>query len=375
MKTYHAPSKRSGKEVLLNQRFSLESITFLKELIDALPYIVLILNENRQILFSNEALIRQIKVKDFQEFLGKAPGEVLKCVNSKSNKAGCGTSERCRFCGSVNSILTCLKDDRLVTDEFRMIAENDGTEVAYDYMVTSCPFRWKDERFLIFTLTDISIKNRYRMLERIFFHDILNTAGNIKGLSELILLTKDPGKKDQFLKTIGNLSLEIVEEIEAQKQLSAAESGEIILKDAVIHSMEILETVARQFENYSKKKCFIKIDEESENISFSADRSLVSRIIKNMVINALEASLDNETIILLSKHIDYTLSFEVKNPSYISRNVQMQLFKRSFSTKGLDRGLGTYSMKLLGERYLKGKVYFTSSEDRGTSFFFDLPLT
>jgi sensor histidine kinase regulating citrate/malate metabolism len=53
----------------------------------------------------------------------------------------------------------------------------------------------------------------------------------------------------------------------------------------------------------------------------------------------------------------------------------MQLFKRSFSTKGLDRGLGTYSMKILGERYLKGKVYFTTSEEDGTSFFFDLPLS
>ena len=141
MKTYHAPPDRSGKEELLNQRSSLESIAFLTELINAFPYIVLILNENRQILHSNDSLIKQIEVKDFQEFLGKAPGEVLKCVNSKNNVAACGTSEKCRYCGSVNSILTSLKDDRIVSDEFRMIAEHDGMEVAYDYLVTSCPFR------------------------------------------------------------------------------------------------------------------------------------------------------------------------------------------------------------------------------------------
>lgn len=34
--------------------------------------------------------------------------------------------------------------------------------------------------------------------------------------------------------------------------------------------------------------------------------------------------------------------------------VQLQIFNRSFSTKGKGRGTGTYSMKLLTKRYLKG---------------------
>lgn len=53
--------------------------------------------------------------------------------------------------------------------------------------------------------------------------------------------------------------------------------------------------------------------------------------------------------------------------------VQAQVFQRSFSTKGNDRGLGTYSMKLFGENYLKGKVYFQSDADKGTTFFLALP--
>jgi signal transduction histidine kinase len=44
------------------------------------------------------------------------------------------------------------------------------------------------------------------------------------------------------------------------------------------------------------------------------------------------------------------------------------MFQRSFSTKGAGRGLGSYSVKLLSERYLNGKVSFTSSEDEGTTF-------
>jgi len=55
-------------------------------------------------------------------------------------------------------------------------------------------------------------------------------------------------------------------------------------------------------------------------------------------------------------------------------NVQLQIFQRSFSTKAqTGRGIGTYSIKLLGEQYLGGKVEFTSREPDGTAFVLTLP--
>ena len=48
------------------------------------------------------------------------------------------------------------------------------------------------------------------------------------------------------------------------------------------------------------------------------------------------------------------------------------MFQRSFSTKGAGRGLGTYSIKLLGEKYLNGKVGFISEQGRGTIFSVEL---
>ena len=64
----------------------------------------------------------------------------------------------------------------------------------------------------------------------------------------------------------------------------------------------------------------------------------------------------------------------VMNPSAMPEEVRMQIFQRSFSTKGKGRGIGTYSLKLLGETYLKGEVGFTSAEDEGTRFFIRLPI-
>lgn len=63
----------------------------------------------------------------------------------------------------------------------------------------------------------------------------------------------------------------------------------------------------------------------------------------------------------------------VRNPTVMAHTVQLQVFQRSFSTKGEGRGLGTYSIKLLTERFLKGKASFTSKEGTGTEFRITIP--
>jgi sensor histidine kinase regulating citrate/malate metabolism len=93
-----------------------------------------------------------------------------------------------------------------------------------------------------------------------------------------------------------------------------------------------------------------------------------------MTKNALEASGKGATITLSCKLNGRNACFSVHNPGFIDDEVQQQLFNRSFSTKGKGRGLGTYSMKLFGEKYLGGKVGFTSSEWAGTEFFLELPV-
>ena len=68
------------------------------------------------------------------------------------------------------------------------------------------------------------------------------------------------------------------------------------------------------------------------------------------------------------------VEFWVHNQGHMPRKVQLQVFQRSFSTKGAGRGIGTYSVKLLTERYLGGRVTFTSEPQAGTTFRIRLPV-
>lgn len=93
-----------------------------------------------------------------------------------------------------------------------------------------------------------------------------------------------------------------------------------------------------------------------------------------MTKNAAEATPENGTIRVSCLKNPTSALFSVNNPGIIPPDVQLQIFQRSYTTKGYGRGLGTYSMKLFGENYLKGKVYFTSDEKHGTTFTIELPF-
>ncbi len=104
------------------------------------------------------------------------------------------------------------------------------------------------------------------------------------------------------------------------------------------------------------------------------DPTILTRILINMVKNALEACVPDGRVTIGADGVhDNQVKFYVHNNAFIPRETQLQIFQRSYSTKGKNRGLGTYSMKLLGEQYLKGTVSFETSEAGGTTFFILLP--
>ncbi len=155
-----------------------------------------------------------------------------------------------------------------------------------------------------------------------------------------------------------------------------AESGDLVVELKPVLSLEVITNNVKQIINHppaSKKK--IEIDAHSVNLSFKADTLLLNRIITNMLKNALEATPENGKVVIGNQKNEKSVVFWVHNFDEMSREVKLQVFQRSFSTKGANRGLGTYSIKLLGEKYLKGKTYFRSEKGFGTRFYLELPLS
>jgi hypothetical protein len=128
------------------------------------------------------------------------PGEVLGCINARKNTGGCGTVEECSTCGAVLAILAGLRGEQALR-ECRITRFREGRQESLDLQVWTTPLTYEGEAFTVFAVSDISHEKRRRTLEDIFFHDILNMVGSIKGFSEL-LRTYDLANKEEIFQLI-----------------------------------------------------------------------------------------------------------------------------------------------------------------------------
>jgi signal transduction histidine kinase len=368
--TEFASAERESRETIHGSFISLSKSTLLSQILDAIPNICIIVNQGRQIIFANRALLDFMGTADRLSACGLRPGEALNCVHAGETGDGCGSTEFCETCGAASAIMSSNGGDE-ATQECR-ITRNDGQVL--DLRVWTTPLSIEGKPYTVMTIVDVSDQKRRRVLERIFFHDILNTAGAIRGFCEL-LPGKPPAESEKLRSRIHRLSTRLIEEIDAQKALSDAENGELSIHLSEIVTGDLLHEVIDQHGGSADSALSsIHIDPASERVVFRSDHALLRRVVGNLVKNAVEASQQGETVTLGSYRSGSAVEFRVHNQRSMSRDVRLQVFQRSFSTKGTGRGLGTYSAKLLTERYLKGKISFSSSAGSGTTFRTIYPL-
>ncbi|MGE4268350.1 MAG: sensor histidine kinase [Deferribacterales bacterium] len=372
--THFAPAERDHMEKILAVYTLIASEPIFKALMDRLEQNILVLNDKRQTVFVNNAVLKSYSVEKPENILGLRPGEIFKCVNSKED-GGCGTALFCKDCGAVNAILaTQLKGDECI--EECVITSADGE--TYELQVSSKPFEFKGVQYTLFSLCDIGQKKRMKVLEQIFFHDVLNIAGGIHSMLQLIMdgsLIEDNAERDKLNRLLVSTSEQLINELSAHKMLKAAEMNELIVSRSKIMSTDILGSVVAMSENlksaYGK---IIYLDAASDSFEIDTDESLLTRVLLNMLTNALEASDIGDKVTVCARISDNIAVFSVRNKQVIPEQNRHLIFRRSFTTKKRGSGLGTHSIKLLTERYLKGRADFFTDEKTGTVFRIHIPL-
>jgi nitrogen fixation/metabolism regulation signal transduction histidine kinase len=341
--------------------------------LDAFPGFVLVLNQTRQIVFANQSFLYFLGATCLAEVLGKKPGDALLCEHAVQSALGCGTTVFCSSCGASKAAPIQHHSVNATDQECRIRQE--GSSKSFDFRVHIAPFPGADPSLYLFFLTDISHEKRRQALERIFFHDVANIATGMVGLSRT-LCEKELGaeKEKQYKKVLHRYAHRLADEVEAQRALAAAENNNLRLQAGPCESLALLDEVAVFFNNVGNDQSSrVEIAADAVATKFFTDLRLLHRILINMTKNAIEASPRDAVVRLGCEQVGDDLEFWVHNQGCIPEKVQLQIFQRSFSTKSPGRGLGTYSIKLLGERYLKGQVSFTSSPEEGTTFRFRCP--
>jgi signal transduction histidine kinase len=376
MSSFHAPAERKNPDELLEVHHKVASNLLGKTLFDTLPGIVALLTDTRQVVLASAGLLSLLQKQQVHDILGLRPGELFACVHSKEN-VGCGTTKACQYCGAVNAILDSMSHNTPVHREARILVQNDQGIKALDLEVDARSISCDDSIFTLLTLHDISAVKHREVLERLFYHDIRNTVGGLRGLSELIINSPNAAEQQQFARFIHEIADQLLDEINSQQMIVQAEAGELQLNYVVVDLAQLAHSVRETLLHHqvAKERHIRVLMEHPTPLFCQTDAVLARRVLINMVKNALEASPEQyEVVIQVQQNTQGQAGFLVHNPGEIPIATRLQLFQRNFSTKGTGRGLGTYSMKLLGEKYLKGQVDLSFSGPEGTCFSFWLPL-
>lgn len=373
--TWFAPAERAGTDKLAEDRINILLDDLVDALMQAMPGYAMLINQQRQIIALNSTMLCVSGARGIEELIGKRPGEALNCVHACDTPGGCGTGLHCSVCGAVLAIVDSQNADQQAERECHVTLSG-VEETVIDMRATATPIKIRGEKYTVFVLQDISSEKRREALEKIFFHDVINTAGGIHGLASMLVEQDGTAShlETEYKKWLMVLSGNLVDEIRNQRTLLAAEKGEFVPECSPVRIRSILSDVYHIYHHHEKTPDRILVLAGGPDYFINSDASVVRRIIGNMTLNALEASQAGDTVTISVRLEDSMVIVDVHNSCTIPQTIQLQLFKRSFSTKSpTGRGIGTYSMKLFGERYLKGRVSFRSTLQDGTVFSFSLP--
>jgi K+-sensing histidine kinase KdpD len=357
---------RNSEDEINRQAESILNSPAFGTLLEDIPNMIIIMNSRRQIIYMNKKFSEVVDKSSPNGTVSKRPGECLLCVHAASGEYGCGSTDFCRVCGFANTIQKSERGAK-AKGECNVTLTHGET---LTFSVHTIPFSHEGNQYVFAYMQDISDFKTRQMLENIFLHDINNSITALNGLNEMI--NDLPSEESKSI--INELSLRLTDEIHSYRLITEAENHSLSIVVTEVDIDELIENVIRSLLNIRSLRNR-KVKFAKSGYTLLTDETLLRRVMINTIKNAMEASSDDEEILIYLTLEDKSgyYKFSVRSYPIIPRDVQLQLFQRSFSTKGMGRGWGTYSIRLLTERYLGGRVDFVSDKKHRTIFTVSIP--
>ena len=200
-------------------------------------------------------------------------------------------------------------------------------------------------------------------------HEIKNPLTPMKLKIQQLMRTKS---KDVQVSGILNSLLHQIETLS-----NIADSFSAFAKMPVPKNEKILlsEIVDKVCELYTAKGTTITVN-IVDNIYVFADASLMGRVLNNLLLNGIQANIDQkvEMVVSLTKDGDKAILSVIDNGIGIPDRIQHKIFTPYFSTKENGSGIGLAIAKK-GIEQAGGSIWFETKEGEGTTFCITLPLS
>ena len=213
-------------------------------------------------------------------------------------------------------------------------------------------------------------QDSWTKLIRVLTHEIMNTVSPIASLSEA--MKRDAERPEQEremdlksgLDTIASSSKDLIRFVESYRELAGV--AKPVLKALMLNPLvdKVIELTSGKC-NEAGVRCTYQL--QTDDILIYADEAQISRILINLIKNAVQAGAKNITIRAEIDSNDRTLVHVANDGAPISPESQEQIFIPFFTTKQDGSGIGlSLSRQIM--RAHNGTLDLVRSDEHGTEF-------
>lgn len=217
-------------------------------------------------------------------------------------------------------------------------------------------------------------------LVHMIVHDLRSPLMAVLLATELLQMEVSENKFDEadFTKRLQQIHIsteEMTTLIKSILDASKLEAGDMQVSLIQINALQLMKDLCSQFEFRAQRKgIHLSYETESDDLIVRADRELLTRILQNLLVNALKYTAAAKNITLSVKRGDGRVVFCVANDGPgIPEEYKEKIFEKFFQLEiGDERkkygvGLGLAFCKMAVETQ-GGKIWVESEEGKGASF-------
>lgn len=215
-------------------------------------------------------------------------------------------------------------------------------------------------------------------------HQLRSPLSNLKWAAEILFSEKfgDLGQKQkEYLTILQDNYGRMNELINDLIMVSRIEEGQLSLNKTKFSLRDLTEEVARDLKILADaSNVKINIEEQGEMPEVSGDVKMIKVAVENLLDNAIRYIKERGEVFVKFKNKGNNLLFEIKDtgvgiPEEDQRNIFQKFFRSKnalkYQTQG--SGLGLHIAKYIIEKS-GGKIWFKSKENKGSTFWFTLPI-
>lgn len=328
----------------------------------------------------------------------KRVGDLLKCRNAVIS-GECGTHECCKICGIRATIGQAFyrKSDFKKMEASMKIFDRENKQITpCDVSVSGTYLNMDGEEKMLLTVYDISeLKNVQRLLnierenaisvdklKSAFIanmsHEIRTPLNAIVGFSSLLATTADEEEKNMYLDIINKNNSRLLQLINDILDLSQIESGTLNFDYSEFDVNDLLKELNELFKIRLQEKPGVNLVCESglDPIMISSEKERVVQVLVGLMDNAIKFTKSGEIRFGCRITDEKEICFYVKDTGIgIPSEIQDKIFSRftKLNREMPGTGLGLALSQSIVEK-LGGKISMESQAEKGSTFWFTLPL-